>query len=243
MIRVLVADDHAMFREMLTLALPRLGDFEVVGEADNGRDLGEVVYRCRPDVLLLDYKMPYVEDFAALVADLLQRQPNMQVVVLTGFASADIATRAATGGARGYILKSTRLYAVADALRTVVNGGIWIDGNLPRQVFDIFQSRSIPAGAPQSRLKDLSRREREVLGCVALGMGNRAIANKLSISELTVKAHLTRIFAKLDVKNRVGAALLFQSVDRNPGAQVVSGETMRRPLHGYLPPRGDPNSS
>ncbi len=224
MIRVLVADDHAMFREMLTLALPRSGDLEVVGEADNGRDLNEALYRCRPDVLLLDYKMPYVTDFAALVTDLRTRHPATRILVLTGFASTDIAARAASAGARGYILKSTRLYAVADAIRTVMNGGIWIDGNLPRQVFDVFQRGATQANEPHSRLKELSRREREVLASVALGMGNRDIATKLAISELTVKTHLTRIFAKLDVKNRVSAALIFHGGDRDSQSGMVADE-------------------
>jgi len=213
MIRVLIADDHAMFREMLTVALPRSGDLEVVGEADNGRDLNEVVYRCRPDVVLLDYKMPYVNDFAGLVRDLRNRHRTIRVIVLSGFASADIAARAAEAGARGYILKATRLYAVTDAIRTVVNGGIWIDPSLPRQVFDSFQRNSAPADQPDNGLKHLSRREREVLACVALGIGNREIANKLAISEKTVKTHLTKIFAKLDVKNRVSAALVFHGGD------------------------------
>jgi len=241
MIRVLVADDHAMFREMLTLALPRIGDFEVVGEADNGRDLNEALNRCRPDVLLLDYKMPYVSDFAMLVTDLRSRHPGTQIIVLTGFSSTDIATRAACGGARGYILKSTRLYAVADAIRTVVGGGIWIDGNLPRQVFDIFQREAAPTDEPHG-LKDLSRREREVLACVALGMGNRDIATKLTISEFTVKTHLTRIFAKLAVKNRVSAALLFHG-DRESRTEIVTGDSRQGSTHNYLIPRGDLSST
>jgi DNA-binding NarL/FixJ family response regulator len=221
MIRVLVADDHAMFREMLTVALPRSGDLEVVGEADNGRDLNEAVYRCRPDVLLLDYKMPYVNNFVALVTDLLARHQTTRVIVLSGFASADIAARAAAAGARGYILKAARLYAVADAIRTVMNGGIWIDPNLPRDVFDVFQRNSAPADQTHDGLKQLSRREREVLACVAQGSGNREIATKLAISEKTVKTHLTRIFAKLDVKNRVSAALVFHGGE---GAGQYAGD-------------------
>ena len=243
MIRVLVADDHAMFREMLTLALPRSGDLEVVGEADNGRDLSEAVYRCRPDVVLLDYKMPYVTDFAALVTDLCARHPATRVIVLTGYASPDIAAHAAAAGARGYILKSTRLYAVAEAIRTVMNGGIWIDGSLPRQVFDIFQRNSLPANEPHNGLKELSRREREVLACVALGIGNREIAAKLTISELTVKTHLTRIFAKLDVKNRVSAALIFHGGDRDTRPGIVADDLPPRPTQAYPSIRADLRSS
>lgn len=220
MIRVFIADDHAMFREMLAVALPRSGNLDVVGEADNGRDLSEAVYRTRPDVLLLDYKMPYVKNFAALVTDLRSRHPATRILVLSGFASSDIAARAAKSGARGYVLKTTRLYAVADAIRTVRNGGIWIDPSLPRGVFDIFQRHSAPANDLHGGLSELSRREREILACVAEGSSNLAIAEKLCISEQTVKTHLSRVYAKLGVKNRTGAALLFHgkadTVNDNP---------------------------
>ncbi len=209
MIRVLVADDHAMFREMLRIALPRNGDIDVVGEADNGQDLMEAIYRHKPDVLLLDYKMPHVRDFSGLVKDVCRRHPSTRVVVLSGFASTEIAARAADGGARGYVVKSTRLQAVADAIRTAARGGVWIDPNLPREVFDIFQRHTAPPEMRGGGLAGLTRREREVLACVAEGVRNRDIARKLSISEKTVKTHLTRIFNKLEVKNRVGAAVAF----------------------------------
>ncbi len=198
-----------MFREMLRIALPRNGDIEVVGEADNGQDLMEAIYRHKPDVLLLDYKMPHVRDFCALVKDVCRRHPSTRVVVLSGFASAEIAARAADGGACGYVIKSTRLQAVADAIRTAARGGVWIDPNLPREVFDIFQRRTAPPETRAGGLAGLTRREREVLACVAEGVRNRDIARKLSISEKTVKTHLTRIFNKLEVKNRVGAAVAF----------------------------------
>lgn len=198
-----------MFREMLRIALPRNGDIDVVGEADNGQDLMEAIYRHRPDVLLLDYKMPHVRDFSALVKEVCQRHPSTRVVVLSGFASAEIAARAADGGARGYVIKSTRLQAVADAIRTAARGGVWIDPNLPREVFDIFQRHTAPPETRSGGLAGLTRREREVLACVAEGVRNRDIARKLSISEKTVKTHLTRIFSKLEVKNRVGAAVAF----------------------------------
>ncbi|MGD0950572.1 MAG: response regulator transcription factor [Candidatus Binatia bacterium] len=209
MIRVLVADDHAMFREMLRIALPRHGDIEVVGEADNGQDLVEAIYRCRPNVLLLDYKMPHVKDFTRLVSEVRRRYGATEVVVLSGFASSEIALRAAKGGARGYVLKSTRLQAVGDAIRAAARGGIWIDPNLPREVFDIFQRHTAAAEPRNGGLAQLTRREREVLASVAEGISNRDIARKLTISEKTVKTHLTHIFTKLDVKNRVVAAVVF----------------------------------
>jgi DNA-binding NarL/FixJ family response regulator len=211
MIRVVVADDHEMFREMLRLALPRSGKIEVVGEAADGQELKLVVDRLRPDVVLLDYKMPYVRDFTALVQQI-RGNDDLEVVVLSGFGSEEIAARAAEGGAKGYVLKATRLSAVADAVQTVASGGIWIDPTLPRKIFTIFQRQSTrDATSSENGLAGLTRRELEVLASVAQGISNQEIGKKLCISEQTVKTHLTRIFAKLEVKNRLAAVLAFQT--------------------------------
>jgi DNA-binding NarL/FixJ family response regulator len=221
MIRVLVADDHAMFREMLRIALPRRGNLDVVGEAADGEEVCNLVYRVRPHVVLLDYKMPHVSDFAALIQEVRRQCADTQVIVLSGFASTEIATRAAEGGARGYVLKSTRLEAVADAIQAVAAGGIWIDPSLPRKVFDIFQRDAAGPAADTMSKAELTRREREVLACVAQGISNHQIAQKLCISEQTVKTHLTHIFAKLAVKNRLGAALAFYGKTGAPENELV----------------------
>lgn len=223
MIRVVVADDHTMFREMLRIALPHGGDLEVVGEAADGQEVAAVVERVRPDVVLLDYKMPHVRNFGALVRQIRSCQPATQVIVLSGFDSAEIAACAAVAGARGYVMKSTRLDSVADAVRVVASGGSWVDAALPRNIFDIFQRQtSTENTGSDNGLAGLTRREREVLMCVAEGISNQKIAQKLCISEQTVKTHLTRIFAKLNVKNRLAAALAFY------------GKGLRGKEHGLL---------
>jgi len=217
MIRIVVADDHEMFREMLTIALPRGGEFQIVGEAADAEDVRAVVGRLRPDVLLLDYKMPLVKNFSRLVGDLRDCSERTFVIVLSGTASLEVARQATDGGASGYILKSTQLSAVADAVRTVAAGGIWVDPSLPRKVFDVFQRRAHSSeGRGDSGLAALTRREREVLACVAQGISNLEIAQRLCISEPTVKTHLTRIFAKLAVKNRLSAALAFYNRSQTP---------------------------
>lgn len=208
MIRVLLADDHVMFRDMMRIALPRAGEIEIIGEAGDGQQLLEVLHRLRPDVLVLDYKMPYVRDFRALLDQVTGRAPETRPLVLSAFANLDMVTRAAEGGARAYVLKTTRLAAVVDAVRAVAAGGVWIDPSLPRKLFGTFQR--LAGGATPPREADaLSRREREVLACIGHGASNRDIAGKLSISQETVKTHLRRIFAKLGVRNRVEAALAF----------------------------------
>lgn len=207
--RLVVADDHAMFREMLKIALPRDGDLEVVGEAGDGLEVVPVVARFSPDVLLLDYKMPHVRSFTELVAEVRACSPATALIVLSGFASPEIATRAAQGGARGYVLKATRLAAVAEAVRGVAAGGIWIDPGLPRRIFEIFQRHACANGDLAAGLQGLTRREREVLTHVAQGSSNPDIARQLCVSQQTIKTHLTRIFAKLEVSNRLAASLVF----------------------------------
>jgi DNA-binding NarL/FixJ family response regulator len=211
MIRVLVADDHAMFREMLRIALPRNGDIEVVGEASDGQELPDALYRTRPDIVLLDYKMPYVRDFVGMLQQLGSKHAETRFIVLSGFSSTEIAMRAAEGHARGYILKTTRLAAVADAVRTVASGGVWIDASLPRKVFDIFQQQVARHLGGSDVGGSLTRREYEILAAAAEGISNHTIAEKLCISEQTVKTHLSRVYAKLGVKNRLTAALVFYS--------------------------------
>ena len=209
-----------MFREMLKIALPRKGPVDVVGEAADGQELPDIVYRTRPDVVLLDYQMPRVSDFTALIQELHAQYPPVRVIVLSGFARVDVAIRAADGGAQGYVLKSTRLESVVDAIRAVASGGVWIDPNLPRKIFDVFQRGA--AGPPNETegRAELTRREREVLACVAQGISNCEIAHKLCISELTVKTHLTHIFAKLAVKNRLAAALAFYGKGQAAGSEL-----------------------
>lgn len=209
MIRILLADDHVMFREMMRIALPKAGDIEIIGEAGDGQQLLSVLGRLRPDVVLLDYKMPFVRDFRALLDQLLRRDPSTRALVLSAFANLDMVTRAADGGARGYVLKTTRLASVIDAVRAVAAGGVWIDPSLPRRLFAEFQRRAAGPAEPATADAGLSRREREVLACIAYGASNRAIAAKLSISHETVKTHIRHVFAKLGVRNRVEAALVF----------------------------------
>jgi DNA-binding NarL/FixJ family response regulator len=223
MVRIVLADDHAMFREMMRIALARAGEIEILGEAGDGQQLLDVLHRLRPDVVLLDYKMPYVRDFRALLEQIVQRDAAARALVLSAYANLDMVTRAADGGARGYVLKTTRLSSVVDAIRAVAAGGVWIDPSLPRKLFAEFQRRAGGPAAGEPLDSALSRREREVLACMAHGFSNRAIAAKLSISQETVKTHLRHVFAKLGVRNRVEATLVFhgKAPAREPGSAAA----------------------
>ncbi len=214
MIRVLISDDHAMFREMLEFALGRDPEIEVVGHAGDGRELVERVARLHPDIALVDYKMPLVRSFRGLIERISGDDCDCRSIVLSGFESDDIARAAAEGGAWGYVLKTARVDSVIAAIKAVSNGAAWVDPSLPNRIFALFQREAeIGRGNGGTGLENLTRRERAVLGGVADGLSNRAIARKLFISEPTVKTHLTHVFAKLNVSNRLAAALIFFGKD------------------------------
>ncbi|MBX3026312.1 response regulator transcription factor [bacterium] len=207
---------------MMRIALAKAGEIEILGEAGDGPQLLDVLHRLRPDVVLLDYKMPGARDFRGLLEQILQRTAAARALVLSAFANLDMVTRAADGGARGYVLKTTRLSSVVDAIHAVAAGGVWIDPSLPRRLFAEFQRRAGDRGDSAPLDASLSRREREVLACMAHGDSNRAIAARLSISQETVKTHLRHVFAKLGVRNRVEATLVFHGKPRRePGSAAA----------------------
>ena len=217
MIRVLIADDRGLFREMLSLALRRLGNFRIVGETCNDADAIERAQRDRPDVVLLDYQMPRSQSFASTIAEIRSTTPA-RVIVLSGHASMAIAAEAARGGAHGYVLKTTSLRILVEAVQAVVQGARWVDRDLGPQAAELFRNLE-PAGAAPGRmtvshlgLNALTEREGEVLRYVASGRTNQEVAVALRISEETVKTHMTRILAKLGVSSRMAAALAFHSV-------------------------------
>jgi DNA-binding NarL/FixJ family response regulator len=217
MIRVLIADDRGLFREMLTLALRRLGKFCIVGEASNDADAIERAKRDRPDIVLLDYQMPRTQSFAATIAEI-RESTGARVVVLSGHANTAIAEEAVRGGAQGYVLKQTSLRILVEAVQAVVSGETWIDRDLGPQIRELFRTtqchesaRRAEARLASGRLEALTERETEVLGHVACGKTNQEVAQVLNISEETVKTHVTRILAKLGVGNRMAAALAYHS--------------------------------
>jgi two-component system, NarL family, response regulator DegU len=213
-IKVVIADDHALFREGLKRILSLERDVLVVGEAARGDEVAKVVERAKPDVLLLDLKMPR-GDVVQTLLDINECSPATKVIILTAFSEDENILNAAKGGATGYVMKGVSSPVLLDAIKTVHGGGVWIDKETPSaEAFEeIVQTQQVGAGAePLSEpLKNLTKREQEILRLVAEGLTNEEIGKRIFISEKTVKTHLTNIFDKLKVNNRFKAALLIMN--------------------------------
>ncbi len=197
MIRVVVADDHAVVREGLAQLLSTAADVELVGAAANGSEAVDVVDREHPDVVLMDLSMPEV-DGAEATRRILAADPTARVVVLTSFADDRHIVEALQAGAIGYVLKHAEPDELLGAIRAAAAGDAPLDPKAARVLLESKRVRSD---------QQLSSREVEVLRLVAAGLANKQIARRLGIAERTVKAHLTNIFTRIDVTDRTQAAL------------------------------------
>jgi two-component system, NarL family, response regulator DegU len=231
-IKVVIADDHALFREGLKKILSLERDVLVVGEASRGDDVAKVVERAKPDVLLLDVKMPRA-DVVQTLLDVHECSRGTKVVILTAFSEDENILNAAKGGATGYVMKGVSSPALLEAIKTVHNGGIWIDKETPSaEAFEEIALGQHGNSAPEQisePLKNLTKREQEILRLVAEGLTNEEIGKRIFISEKTVKTHLTNIFDKLKVNNRFKAALLIMN---RPGEAVHSAGILKRKVRG-----------
>jgi two-component system, NarL family, nitrate/nitrite response regulator NarL len=202
-VRIVIADDHPILRDGLRRLLESEPDFVVVGEACDGHQAVEQVKRLEPDVLLLDLLMPgasYVEVLREVGAIAAPTRP----LLLTASIEPDEVVKALEAGARGIVLKSVATELLMKAIRTVTAGGYWVARESVGSLVGTFRARS---AAPPDRQFGLTRRELEIVTAVASGLTNKEIARRFALSEETVKHHLTKIFAKLDVANRVELAL------------------------------------
>jgi DNA-binding NarL/FixJ family response regulator len=194
-IKVLLADDHPLIIAGIRRTIEDLDDMEVVGEARSGPELMQLVERRRPDLVLMDLKMPGIVGVEA-IERIRQTWPDIRTVVLSACddrATIDAALRA---GASAYVLKSAHTVDIASVLREVSSGAVF---HAPSH------APGGPAGADESPLPALTDRERSILSAVALGLTTAAISRDLWISEHTIKFHLTNIYRKLGVSNRAGA--------------------------------------
>lgn len=205
--KILLADDHAMFREMLkNILYLKRQDYVVMAEAENAADTRHLVERYRPDLLLLDYKMPGLGRLSDFCSEVTTRSPATRLLLLTGYSEQDVVIEAAMGGAHGYVVKGSSIADLLDAMESVDKGGIWVDPTLPEDVCQTFLRHRLESN---SKLLKLSRQELKILALIAQGMRNKHIALRIHVSPKTVKNHITQILAKLGVANRQQASLLF----------------------------------
>jgi DNA-binding NarL/FixJ family response regulator len=201
--RILLADDHRMFRQGLREMIERKTDFEVVGEAGTGREALTMVETLRPDIVLLDIQMPELNG-VAVAQQLAQRHPEVKIIMLTMYREDQHLVDAIQAGARGYLLKDADADELLSVISRVQRGESAIDPALTARVFDAIRRLS----ATQTSTDSLTEREREILQLVAAGHDNRTIAARLHLSEKTVGNRLSEIFQKLGVTNRTQAALV-----------------------------------
>src|SRR5579862_2945082 len=210
MVRIVIADDHPIVRDGLKKLLLLEDDFDVVGEAGDGREVLEKVQELDPDVLLLDLRMPNLDGLSALQA-LQQTNKRTRVIVLTASEDKNEFVQAMKLGCSGIVLKQTAPDLIVKSIRKVNAGEIWLDSHTTAAVMRQFQTgtesgNSVGGGKGRER-SPLSAREREIVALVAQGYKNKEMAEKMFISEQTVKNHLHNIFDKLGVSDRLELAL------------------------------------
>jgi DNA-binding NarL/FixJ family response regulator len=203
-IRVLIADDHTLFRDGLRALLASIPDVEVIGEASSGKEAVRLAVEHQPDVILMDIQMPDLNGIEA-TRQILYTSPHVSIVVLTMFQDDDSVFAVMRAGARGYVLKGADQGVLLRAVRAVANGESLFSPEIATRLMQFFASLE-PASRPEL-FPELTQREREILSFIAAGQTNAEIAEKLVISMKTVRNHVSNIFSKLQVADRAQAAI------------------------------------
>ena len=206
MTRILIADDQELVRTGFRVVLDSEPDLEVVGEAADGLAALEAVNSLRPDVVLMDIRMPNLDGIEATrrIAD---SDASPHVLILTTFDLDDYVYEALRAGASGFLLKDARAEELCNAVRTVAAGEALLSPSITRRLIESYTRRPPPTERP-SALAELTPRELEVLKLIAHGLSNAAIAGELVVGDATVKTHVARIFSKLDLHDRAQAVVL-----------------------------------
>lgn len=203
--RVLLADDHLLVREGIAKILSTHPEFEIVGEADDGAEAVDKARQLRPDVVLMDLRMPRMQGIAAIRL-MKEEMPEICVIALTVSDDEEDITGAMRAGARGYILKSADASQVTHQILQAMSGTVALSADLTTRLVSGLGRRAPGPFAPPSST-ELTDREKEVLGLVAKGLSNKTIAITLTISEHTVRAHLRALMQKLNMENRTQVAV------------------------------------
>ena len=207
MIRVLIADDQALVRDGFGMILDAQPDMEVVGQASDGREAVEMARALTPDVVLMDIRMPEVDGVEAtrrLVAD----PTSPRILMLTTFDQNEYVYDAMKAGASGFLLKDVRRDELVNAVRSVAAGDALLASSLTRRFIEDFVRRPPPGAAPVGALAELTDREAEVVRLVARGLSNAEIAERMVVSEATVKTHVARVLSKLGLRDRTQVVVM-----------------------------------
>ncbi|HHU63018.1 MAG TPA: response regulator transcription factor [Clostridiales bacterium] len=205
-IRVLIADDHSLVRKGLKQILELEKDFEVIGQAADGRQAIEMTTSLKPDVVLMDINMPIINGLKAIKM-LKENNTSARIIVLTIHEDKEYLLETIRMGAAGYIMKDAEVEHLIEAIKMVYRGKIYIQSNLTSDIIKEFDSLPNSAVINKADENGLTQRESEVLMLISEGLSNREIADTLYISEKTVKNHVSNIFKKLDVCDRTQAAI------------------------------------
>jgi RNA polymerase sigma factor (sigma-70 family) len=219
-VRVLIVDDDDLMRAGLRGVLSSDDAIELVGEANDGREAAYRVRLLKPDVVLMDVRMPDLDGISA-TRELTGAFPEVKVVILTTFEQDDYIFGALSAGASGFLLKRTRPEELIAAIHTIAAGDSLLSPSVTSRVVERMAGQPQPDAARDERLEELTPRERQVLELVARGRSNAEIAAELVIEESTVKTHVKRILAKLDARDRVQAVIFaYESGMTRPGADA-----------------------
>ena len=205
-VRILLADDHTIFRDGLRKLLEAEPDLEIAGEAGDGAEAINLVQQAKPDVLLLDLAMPRVPGLEALREVIALKTP-VKTILLTAAIEKRQIIEALQVGARGVVMKDAATQMLIRAIRTVIAGQFWVGREAVSDMSAYLKHQIATQPAPKAKGYGLTRREIEILGTIVAGLSNKEIAQKFSLSEDTVKHHLTNIFDKVGVSSRLELAL------------------------------------
>jgi DNA-binding NarL/FixJ family response regulator len=203
-IRILIADDHPLFRDGMHGLLDSVPDTEVVGEATSGDEAVSQAATLQPDVILMDIKMPGINGIAA-TREILAASPHIGILMVTMLEDDESVFAAMRAGARGYVLKGANQADILLAIRAVARGEVIFGPGIARRLLRFFST--IRPNAPQRVFPDLSERETELLALMAQGKSNQEIADQLGLTLKTVRNHVSNIFSKLQVADRAQAIL------------------------------------
>jgi DNA-binding NarL/FixJ family response regulator len=207
-IRVAIVDDQALMRDGFSMILDAQPDIEVVGDAENGRLGVELCRRSRPDVVLMDIRMPAMDGIEATRLITTSDECDTKVLVLTTFDLDEYVYSAMRAGASGYLLKDTPAKELVSAVRVIAQGDALLSPSVTRRLIEEFARQSKRDAVSATLPDDLTEREREALELLAHGLSNREIAAKMFIGEATAKTHVSRLLTKLGVRDRVQAVVL-----------------------------------